>query len=134
MCDEDWNFYWANVVSGLRWSWTACWIACCCGGSLGGRLTNAAAAQCQESLFPGLPIPARRLSSEQTSEIAGAYDGRIQVVNHFPNHYELTRKDLMVKNVKRFKKDVEKECDKDTESYFLDFIPVFHPYLFVGDG
>ena len=46
------------------------------------------------------------------------------MVNHFPNHYELTRKDLMVKNVKRFKKDVEKECDKDSETYFLDFIPV----------
>ena len=30
--------------------------------------------------------------------------GDHQLVNHFPNHYELTRKDLMVKNVKRFKK------------------------------
>jgi tubulin polyglutamylase TTLL1 len=28
-----------------------------------------------------------------------------QIVNHFPNHYELTRKDLMAKNVKRFLKD-----------------------------
>lgn len=28
-----------------------------------------------------------------------------QYVNHFPNHYELTRKDLMVKNIKRYKKD-----------------------------
>lgn len=27
--------------------------------------------------------------------------GDHQVVNHFPNHYELTRKDLMVKNIKR---------------------------------
>ena len=36
-----------------------------------------------------------------------------QVINHFPNHYELTRKDLMVKNLKRFKK----ECEK-TEHYF----------------
>ncbi|KAE8877281.1 putative tubulin polyglutamylase [Phytophthora fragariae] len=27
-----------------------------------------------------------------------------QYVNHFPNHYELTRKDLMVKNIKRYKK------------------------------
>ena len=25
-----------------------------------------------------------------------------QIVNHFPNHYELTRKDLMVKNIKRY--------------------------------
>ena len=30
--------------------------------------------------------------------------GDWQVVNHYPNHYELTRKDLMVKNIKRFKK------------------------------
>ncbi|GAB9463681.1 hypothetical protein Gpo141_00001130 [Globisporangium polare] len=28
-----------------------------------------------------------------------------QYVNHFPNHYELTRKDLMVKNIKRYKKE-----------------------------
>ena len=27
-----------------------------------------------------------------------------QIVNHYPNHYELVRKDLMVKNIKRFKK------------------------------
>ena len=32
-----------------------------------------------------------------------------QVINHFPNHSELTRKDLMVKNLKRYRKDVEKE-------------------------
>lgn len=24
-----------------------------------------------------------------------------QIINHFPNHFELTRKDLMVKNIKR---------------------------------
>jgi tubulin polyglutamylase TTLL9 len=32
-----------------------------------------------------------------------------QRVNHFRNHYELTRKDLMVKNLKRHKKQLEKE-------------------------
>ncbi|XP_034382775.1 probable tubulin polyglutamylase TTLL1 isoform X3 [Cyclopterus lumpus] len=32
-----------------------------------------------------------------------------QMVNHFPNHYELTRKDLLVKNIKRYRKDLEKE-------------------------
>ena len=32
-----------------------------------------------------------------------------QVINHFPNHYELTKKDLMVKNVKRYRKDLEKD-------------------------
>ena len=35
--------------------------------------------------------------------------GDHQVVNHFPNHYELTRKDLMVKNIKRYRKEVERE-------------------------
>jgi len=32
-----------------------------------------------------------------------------QFVNHFPNHYELTRKDLMVKNIRRYRKDCDKE-------------------------
>ncbi len=31
-----------------------------------------------------------------------------QIINHFPNHYELTRKDLMVKNIKRYKKETDK--------------------------
>ena len=31
------------------------------------------------------------------------------MVNHFPNHVELTRKDLTVKNIKRYRKDLEKE-------------------------
>lgn len=26
-----------------------------------------------------------------------------QIINHFPNHFEITRKDLLVKNLKRFK-------------------------------
>ncbi|KAG8234865.1 hypothetical protein J437_LFUL013152 [Ladona fulva] len=32
-----------------------------------------------------------------------------QTINHFPNHYELTRKDLLVKNIKRYRKELEKE-------------------------
>jgi tubulin polyglutamylase TTLL1 len=32
-----------------------------------------------------------------------------QILNHFPNHYELTRKDLMVKNIRRYKKDLDKQ-------------------------
>ena len=34
--------------------------------------------------------------------------GDEQLVNHFPNHYELTRKDLMVKNVRRYLKELAK--------------------------
>lgn len=53
-----------------------------------------------------------------------------QVINHFPSHYELTRKDLMVKNLKRYRKDLEKEgsllAEKDATGAYkhLDFIPV----------
>ena len=32
-----------------------------------------------------------------------------RIINHFPNHYELTRKDLMVKNIKRYRKDLSRE-------------------------
>eukprot|EP01029_Cantina_marsupialis_P006361 TRINITY_DN169984_c0_g1_i1.p1 TRINITY_DN169984_c0_g1~~TRINITY_DN169984_c0_g1_i1.p1 ORF type:complete len:398 (+),score=63.25 TRINITY_DN169984_c0_g1_i1:91-1284(+) len=44
-----------------------------------------------------------------------------QVLNHFPNHYELTRKDLMVKNLKRYKKELERE---GMDSGVLDFVPL----------
>jgi tubulin polyglutamylase TTLL9 len=45
-----------------------------------------------------------------------------QRVNHFRNHFELTRKDLLVKNIKRAKRQLEKE-DKKEESKKYDFIP-----------
>ena len=32
-----------------------------------------------------------------------------RIINHFPTHYELTRKDCMVKNIKRYRKDLEKD-------------------------
>ncbi|OON17264.1 Tubulin-tyrosine ligase family protein [Opisthorchis viverrini] len=53
-----------------------------------------------------------------------------QLVNHFPNHFELTRKDLMAKNIKRYRKELEKEgnplaAKDETGRYlYLDFIPV----------
>ena len=57
----------------------------------------------------------------------------IRLLNHFPNHLELTRKDLMVKNIKRFRKDMEKEnnpiAEKDENGAFvyLDIVPLtFH--------
>ena len=37
------------------------------------------------------------------------HGGDGQLVSHFPNHYELTRKDLMVKNVRRYLKDLRRE-------------------------
>lgn len=45
-----------------------------------------------------------------------------QKVNHFPNNYELTRKDLMYKNLRRFKKQLEKE-GKLEESKKYNFYP-----------
>ncbi len=45
-----------------------------------------------------------------------------QRVNHFRNHYELTRKDLLVKNLKRMKRQLEKE-DKKAEAKKFDFCP-----------
>jgi len=46
--------------------------------------------------------------------------GDHQLVNHFPNHYELTRKDLMYKNVKRYRKDLRKAGYDDAR---LNFVP-----------
>lgn len=36
-------------------------------------------------------------------------DYLLRLVNHFPNHFELTRKDLMVKNIKRYLKEVARD-------------------------
>jgi tubulin polyglutamylase TTLL1 len=52
-----------------------------------------------------------------------------QIINHFPNHFELTKKDLLVKNCKRFRKELEK-ADKSKYSY-TDFLPV--TYTLPGD-
>lgn len=56
-----------------------------------------------------------------------------QMINHFPNHYELSRKDLLVKNIKRYRKDLERDGSALAEKsdaiagnkyLHLDFIPV----------
>lgn len=43
-------------------------------------------------------------------------------INHFRNHYELTRKNLMVKNLKRHRKTIEKEEGR-VEASNCDFFP-----------
>lgn len=54
-----------------------------------------------------------------------------QMVNHFPNHYELTRKDLMIKNIKRYRKELEKESsplaekDENGKYIYLGNAPLF---------
>lgn len=52
----------------------------------------------------------------------------MQLINHFPNHFELTRKDLMVKNIKRYIKDTAKG---EQEKAAMDFVPV--TYLLPAD-
>ncbi|KAM8721304.1 hypothetical protein ACLKA7_007211 [Drosophila subpalustris] len=39
-----------------------------------------------------------------------------QMINHFPNSMELSRKDLLVKNIKRYRKDLERKGDALAES------------------
>lgn len=46
-----------------------------------------------------------------------------QRVNHFPNHYELTRKDLLIKNLKRAKRTLEKE-ERHAEAAQYNFFPL----------
>ncbi|RUS81101.1 hypothetical protein EGW08_011141 [Elysia chlorotica] len=43
-------------------------------------------------------------------------------LNHFRNHYELTRKNLMVKNLKRLRRQMERDSGK-TEAQRCDFFP-----------
>ena len=46
-------------------------------------------------------------------------------MNHFPNHYELTRKDLMVKNIKRYRKELEKDdAGSGPSASQMDFVPM----------
>jgi len=53
-----------------------------------------------------------------------------QKINHYRNHYELTRKDLMVKNLKRYKKQLEKE-GKFEDAAAYSFFPT--TYNLPGD-
>lgn len=53
---------------------------------------------------------------------SGLYLHEHQKMLHFRNHYELTRKNLMVKNLKRLKRLIEREQGK-TESQCCDFFP-----------
>uniref|UniRef100_A0A2S2NY11 Polyglutamylase complex subunit TTLL1 n=1 Tax=Schizaphis graminum TaxID=13262 RepID=A0A2S2NY11_SCHGA len=52
-----------------------------------------------------------------------------QMINHFPNHYELSRKDMLIKNIKRYRRELEREGSPlakrlDGKYLYLDFIPV----------
>lgn len=53
-----------------------------------------------------------------------------RILNHFPNHFELTRKDLMVKNIKRYFKDITKDATS-AAAIPPEFVPV--TYLLPAD-
>jgi tubulin polyglutamylase TTLL1 len=56
-----------------------------------------------------------------------------QIINHFPNHQELTRKDLLAKNMKRYQKGLRKDGDSSLEFIPATYIlPNDHP-LFVEE-
>ena len=46
-----------------------------------------------------------------------------RLISHFPTHYELTRKDCMVKNIKRYRKDLERDgspvAERDEQGRFI---------------
>lgn len=54
--------------------------------------------------------------------------GDHQLINQFPNHYEITRKDLMVKNMKRYRKEMIRE---GRDASVLDFVPT--TFVLLGD-
>ncbi|GFR30729.1 probable tubulin polyglutamylase TTLL1 [Trichonephila clavata] len=53
-----------------------------------------------------------------------------QIINHFPNYYELTMKDLMMRNIRKYRRELERENsplsvkDENGKYVHLDFIPV----------
>jgi len=59
------------------------------------------------------------------------------VINHFPNHDELTKKDLMVKNIKRYRKECEKEnssiAERDEQGRYIHMDIIPQTYTFPGD-
>lgn len=57
----------------------------------------------------------------------------MQIINHYPNHYELTRKDLMVKNIKRYIKDLQRDNNSQQFQGLVasDIVPV--TYLLPAD-
>jgi tubulin polyglutamylase TTLL1 len=47
-----------------------------------------------------------------------------QMINHFPNYYELSRKDKLVRNIKLYRRKLEKHRSLNGKNLNLDFIPV----------
>jgi tubulin polyglutamylase TTLL1 len=60
-----------------------------------------------------------------------------QIVNHFPNSDELCKKDLLVKNIKRYRKDLERDnnpmAEKDDKGCYIHMDVIPQTYIFPGD-
>ena len=81
--DDDWQVYWASTQT--------CRSARNIIYSPGGKI-------CDKYILKLLSL--RNLFSVDS----GYRMNDFQIINHFSNHYELTRKDTMVKNIKRYKR------------------------------
>ena len=112
------------------WTWTSLW-------SLGTWRSEAGSLSAQMTTGKSIGLPLRHAGQQDTwyspggkicdkyilkllslrnlfSVDSGYRMNDFQIINHFSNHYELTRKDTMVKNIKRYKRvslktHVEKE-------------------------
>ncbi|XP_070853936.1 polyglutamylase complex subunit TTLL1 isoform X2 [Drosophila suzukii] len=59
----------------------------------------------------------RIVATSSASIIRIACDLISEVINHFPNSVELSRKDLLIKNIKRYRKDLERRGDPLAQSH-----------------
>lgn len=119
--DEEWNFYW--------------FLECHFQNTLFVLLKSTLNLQGQHSNLPQFVFSRKHLSpgwlpvSHKTTDcldkVPTIVCSLLRMINHFPNHYELTRKDLMVKNIKRYKREQDKERETKERSQFnLEFVPV----------
>jgi tubulin polyglutamylase TTLL1 len=87
----------------------------------------------QWNIFWALPWTVKSIFNPDNGHRLNEY----QLLNHYPNHLELTRKDLMIKNIKRFRKDMEKENnpiaerDDNGNLIHMDIVPL--TYILPGD-
>ncbi|GIQ89956.1 tubulin polyglutamylase TTLL1, partial [Kipferlia bialata] len=57
-----------------------------------------------------------------------------QIVNHFPGHYELTRKDMMHKNMKKYAKEFQKTHPDPVTNYVPHSFSLPSEYTLVEDA
>ena len=99
------------------WTWTSLW-------SLGTWRSEAGSLLAQMTTGKSIGLPLRHAGQQDSpggkicdkyilkllslrnlfSVDSGYRMNDFQIINHFSNHYELTRKDTMVKNIKRYKR------------------------------